>query len=145
MTIWWCMFGSNAVGGAQLDTTAAVTAPHVPWRPSLLTRSLALPACCNKYCCCARCVDLYHQIGDADKMKAACSSQRACVTSFPTTEVEDVLYAWLEAGPEAEKEAAANPPFVMPEQVGAVYHQSSIKAVLVFKCRWGSLTYCVPR
>lgn len=51
-------------------------------------------------------------------MKAACASPRACVASFPTTTMEGVLFAWLESGPEAEKEAAAQQPYIMPEQVG---------------------------
>jgi hypothetical protein len=48
-------------------------------------------------------------------MKAACASPRACVASFPTTVVNGLLYAWLEAGPAAEAEAAAAKPYVMPE------------------------------
>uniref|UniRef100_A0A383VSW5 Rieske domain-containing protein n=2 Tax=Tetradesmus obliquus TaxID=3088 RepID=A0A383VSW5_TETOB len=55
------------------------------------------------------------QIGDPAKMKAACASPRACVASFPTTVVNGLLYAWLEAGPAAEAEAAAVKPYVMPE------------------------------
>lgn len=55
------------------------------------------------------------QIGDPAKMKAACASLRACVASFPTTVVNGLLYAWLEAGPAAEAEAAAVKPYVMPE------------------------------
>jgi phenylpropionate dioxygenase-like ring-hydroxylating dioxygenase large terminal subunit len=58
------------------------------------------------------------QIRDEEKMKAACASPRACVASYPTTVVEDMLFAWLESGPEAEKEAAAQQPYIMPEQVG---------------------------
>jgi phenylpropionate dioxygenase-like ring-hydroxylating dioxygenase large terminal subunit len=57
------------------------------------------------------------QIGEPDKMAAAAASPRACVTSYPTCVVEGMLFAWLEAGRQAEKEAAANPPFIMPEQV----------------------------
>jgi phenylpropionate dioxygenase-like ring-hydroxylating dioxygenase large terminal subunit len=57
------------------------------------------------------------QIRDEDKMKAACASPRACVSSYPTTVVEGMLFAWLESGPEAEREAAAQQPYIMPEQV----------------------------
>jgi hypothetical protein len=39
------------------------------------------------------------------------------VASFPTTVVEGMLFAWLESGPEAEQEAAAQQPYIMPEQV----------------------------
>lgn len=60
------------------------------------------------------------QIRDPEKEKAACASPRACVASFPTTVVEGMLFAWLESGPEAEKEAAAQQPYIMPEQVGGV-------------------------
>lgn len=57
------------------------------------------------------------QIRDPEKEKAACASPRACVASFPTTVVEGMLFAWLESGPEAEQEAAAQQPYIMPEQV----------------------------
>jgi phenylpropionate dioxygenase-like ring-hydroxylating dioxygenase large terminal subunit len=60
---------------------------------------------------------LLAQIRDPEKEKAACASPRACVSSFPTTVVEGMLFAWLESGPEAEKEAAAQQPYIMPEQV----------------------------
>lgn len=59
------------------------------------------------------------QMRDPEKEKAACASPRACVTSYPTTVVEGMLFAWLEAGPQAEKEAAAQQPYIMPEQVRA--------------------------
>eukprot|EP00879_Flechtneria_rotunda_P017557 GHRR01018407.1.p1 GENE.GHRR01018407.1~~GHRR01018407.1.p1 ORF type:complete len:585 (+),score=188.77 GHRR01018407.1:338-2092(+) len=55
------------------------------------------------------------QIGDSAKMHAACASPRACVASFPTTDSEGLLFAWLEAGPQAEAEAAAKRPYSMPE------------------------------
>jgi len=58
------------------------------------------------------------QIGDPERMKAACASPRACVASFPTTVVDGLLYAWLESGPEAEAEAFAQPPYNMPEFAG---------------------------
>lgn len=57
------------------------------------------------------------QIRDPEKEKAACASPRARVASFPTTVVEGMLFAWLESGPEAEQEAAAQQPYIMPEQV----------------------------
>lgn len=59
------------------------------------------------------------QIGDPQKMQAACASPHACVASFPTAVVEGVLFAWLESGPAAEAEAAAKQPYMMPEVVGS--------------------------
>jgi len=77
--------------------------------PDMTDLLLRLP-CCGCGC---------KQIGDPEKMKAACASPRACVASFPTTTVEGILFAWLESGPEAEREAAAQQPYIMPEQVGS--------------------------
>lgn len=82
--------------------------------------------CACVLCCCA------HQIGDPEKMKAACASPRACVASFPTTTVEGMLFAWLESGPEAEKEAAAQQPYIMPEQVGS--SMCSCGSLFVMRC-----------
>jgi hypothetical protein len=44
-----------------------------------------------------------------------------------------MLFAWLEAGPQAEKEAAAQQPYIMPEQVRAAQsprHHCSVTARL---------------
>jgi phenylpropionate dioxygenase-like ring-hydroxylating dioxygenase large terminal subunit len=44
----------------------------------------------------------------------ACSSKRACAVAFPTAEAHGLLWVWLEAGPDAERRAAATPLPVLP-------------------------------
>jgi hypothetical protein len=40
--------------------------------------------------------------------------------------MDGLVYAWLEAGPQAEMEAAANKPYSMPEAAGAMWHMTVV-------------------
>ena len=49
------------------------------------------------------------QSANRDQEKRACSSNRACATSFPIQEHSGLLFVWGEAGKKAEEESAASP------------------------------------
>ena len=55
------------------------------------------------------------QAASESASERACSSERACATTFPTQEANQLLWVWADSSPAAEAESRATPASVIPE------------------------------